>query len=48
MLDTFYPGEMVLVALLLAVVPYMLARGPIALIARRWLASSKSSSTAGR
>lgn len=42
-LDTFYPGEMVMVALLLAVVPYILARGPIALIARRWLAPSKSS-----
>lgn len=47
-LDTFYPGEMVMVALLLAVVPYILARGPIALIARRWLAPSKSSPTTGR
>ncbi len=47
-LDTFYPGEMVLVALLLAVAPYMLLRGPVALIARRWLAPSKSSPTTGR
>lgn len=47
-LDTFYPGEMVMVALLLAVVPYILARGPVALIARRWLAPSNSSPTAGR
>lgn len=47
-LDTFYPGEMVMVALLLAVVPYVLTRGPIALIVRRWFASSKSSPTAGR
>lgn len=47
-LDTFFPGEMVMVALLLAVVPYILARGPIALIARRWFASSKSSPKAGR
>jgi hypothetical protein len=31
-----YPGEMVLVALLLAVVPYLLIRGPLNRIARRW------------
>jgi hypothetical protein len=47
-LGTFYPGEMVMVALLLAVVPYILARGPVALIGRRWLPASKSSPTAGR
>jgi hypothetical protein len=47
-LDTFYPGEMVMVALILAVIPYILVRGPIALIARRWLAPSRSSPTAGR
>ena len=35
-LETFYPGEAVIVALLLAVVPYFLLRGPIARIARRW------------
>jgi len=47
-LDTFYPGEMVMVALILAVIPYVLVRGPIALVARRWLAPSKSSPSAGR
>lgn len=47
-LDTFYPGEMVMVALILAVIPYILVRGPVALIARRWLAPGKSSPTAGR
>lgn len=46
--DTFYPGEMVLVALILAVLPYILLRGGISRIARRWLAHSKSSPTAGR
>ena len=39
-LETFYPGEMVMVALLLALLPYVLLRGPIARIARRWLQSS--------
>jgi hypothetical protein len=34
-LDTFYPGEALLVALLLAVLPYLLLRGPVSLIARR-------------
>jgi hypothetical protein len=34
-LDTFYPGEAALVALLLALLPYFLLRGPIARIARR-------------
>ena len=37
-LDTFYPGEMVVVALLLAFLPYVLLRGPISRIARRWFA----------
>jgi hypothetical protein len=37
-LHTFYPGEAALVALLLAVVPYFLLRGPIARVARRWRA----------
>ena len=41
-LDTFYPGEAVLIALLLAVVPYFLLRGPIARIARRWNARPES------
>ena len=34
--DTFYPGEMVFVALMLAVLPYVLLRGGISRIARRW------------
>jgi hypothetical protein len=34
-LDTFYPGEAVLVALLLALLPYIVLRGPIARIAGR-------------
>jgi hypothetical protein len=46
-LETFYPGEMVVVALLLALLPYMLLRGPISRIARRWLAASNSSKAAG-
>lgn len=35
-LGTFYPGEAVLVALLLAFVPYLLIRGPAARITRWW------------
>lgn len=31
-----YPGEMLIVAILLAVVPYLLIRGPVNRIARRW------------
>jgi hypothetical protein len=34
-LKTYYPGEDVIVAILLAFVPYLLFRGPIARIARR-------------
>lgn len=34
-LKTFYPGEAVIVAILLAFVPYLLLRGPIARVARR-------------
>lgn len=37
-LKTFYPGEMVLVAILLAFLPYLLLRGPIARLARWHLA----------
>ena len=37
-LKTFYPGEMVLVAIILAFVPYVLLRGPFARIARWWMA----------
>jgi hypothetical protein len=35
-LKTFYPGEAVIIALVLALVPYLLLRGPFARIARRW------------
>lgn len=34
-LETFYPGEAVLMACMLAVLPYLLLRGPVARIARR-------------
>ena len=37
-LKTFYPGEMLLIAILLAFIPYLLLRGPIARLARWWLA----------
>lgn len=37
-LKTFYPGEMALIALLLAFVPYVLLRGPFGDIARWWIA----------
>jgi hypothetical protein len=43
-LKTFYPGEMVIVAILLAFVPYLLLRGPIERIARRWLARNSAGS----
>jgi hypothetical protein len=39
-LGTFYPGEALVVALLLAVVPYFLLRGPVCRIARRFLRAS--------
>ena len=35
--ETFYPAEAVIVALLLAFVPYLLLRGPCARIARIWV-----------
>jgi hypothetical protein len=35
-LHTFYPGEALIVALLLAFVPYVAIRGPVSRIARRW------------
>jgi hypothetical protein len=34
--DTFHPAEAVLVAILLAFVPYLLLRGPVARVARWW------------
>jgi hypothetical protein len=41
-LKTFYPGETVIIAILLAFVPYLLLRGPIARIARRFRASREN------
>jgi hypothetical protein len=35
-LGTFYPGEAVIVGLLLGFLPYLILRGPVARIARRW------------
>jgi hypothetical protein len=39
-LDTFYPGEAAIVALLLAFLPYLLIRGFAARVARRWSRSA--------
>jgi len=41
-LKTFYPGEAVLIAILLAFVPYLLLRGTIARIASRTHANSET------
>jgi hypothetical protein len=35
-LGTFYPGEAVIIALVLAFLPYLLIRGPVARVASRW------------
>ena len=35
-LRTFYPDEALIVGLLVAFVPYLAMRGPVARIARRW------------
>jgi hypothetical protein len=35
-LESFYPGEAILIALLLAFAPYLLVRGPAARVARWW------------
>lgn len=35
--DVFHPGEAAITALLLAFIPYLLLRGPVARIARWWL-----------
>lgn len=39
-LGAFYPGEALLITFLLAVLPYLLLRGPISMIARRFVHSS--------
>ncbi len=41
-LRTFYPGEALIIALLLAFVPYLLIRGPITRIVRRWRGSASA------
>jgi hypothetical protein len=43
--DTFHPGEAAIVALLLAFVPYLLLRGPVARIARWWLGRGSAGAT---
>jgi hypothetical protein len=35
--DTFFPIEALIIALLLAFIPYLLLRGPVARIARWWM-----------
>jgi hypothetical protein len=35
--DSFHPGEAVIVTLLLAFLPYLLLRGLVARVARRWV-----------
>jgi hypothetical protein len=47
-LETFYPGEMVIVAILLAFVPYLLLRGPVERVARWWLARNSARSSPRR
>jgi hypothetical protein len=41
-LKTFYPGEAVIVALVLAFVPYVLLRGPVDRIVRWWRGASSA------
>lgn len=36
-LATFYPGEAVVIAVVLAFIPYVILRGPVARLARRWI-----------
>jgi hypothetical protein len=43
-LKTFYPGEMVIIAILLAFVPYLLLRGAFARIARWWMSRQSAGS----
>ena len=44
-LKTFYPVEMLIIALLLAFVPYLLLRGPIARIVRWWFGNAAAGGT---
>jgi hypothetical protein len=43
--DTFYPAEAVIIALLLAVVPYVVLRGLVTRIARRWVGPASAGHT---
>lgn len=43
-LKTFYPGEMVIIAILLAFVPYLLLRGLFARVARWWMSRHSTGS----
>jgi len=43
---TFYPGEAVNIAIILAFIPYLVLRGPIARIARHWVAPKASGAAA--
>ena len=45
-LGTFYPGEMLLIAVLLAFLPYLLLRGPFARLVRWWSARNGNSTPA--
>jgi hypothetical protein len=46
-LGTFYPGEAVVITLILAVLPYVILRGPINRIARIWFARHPQSQSNG-
>jgi len=38
-----YPGETVVIAVVLAILPYLLIRGPVNRIARRWRSKCENS-----
>jgi hypothetical protein len=40
---TFFPVEALIIAILLALIPYLLLRGPVARIARWWMNRASSS-----
>ena len=42
-LDTFYPAQSAIIAVLLAFVPYVVLRGPFERVARHWVARPASS-----
>jgi hypothetical protein len=46
-LGTFYPAEAVVITLILAVIPYLILRGPIGRIARWWFARHSNSQSQG-